>query len=215
MLWCCILILTVFVFTKVKTDVLPSPPDLNPDPLSDYYDEIGDYYHRFTTVSIFQAKFFPHDDPNLLLMLRKHLENPNARRKSMVKIANAFDRDKKKHKQQLEKDHVQGLHTKIWPSLIPTGYMSTPEFFFDKIQENRQDGKVLCHLCLVYVRSRDHFHRHYMRHFVPPNATGKTRRIRRTTRKTIVTTKPTSSLSSNGSVKIKRRVLRTKTTVIT
>ncbi|KAL1455666.1 hypothetical protein WDU94_009747 [Cyamophila willieti] len=186
-------------------------PNPHPDPLADYYEDIGDYYNRFTTVSIFQRKYFPHDDPDLLFILNKHLENPNARRRPIVKVIKAFARDKRNHKERLHRDHMRGLQTKLWVSFIPTGYLATPKNFFAKIQERRPDGKHLCHLCLVHMNP-DIFPRHYRRHFVLPNVTKKTRKPRRTIPKTTVTIK---TLGSNGSIKIKRRVLRTKTTVIT
>lgn len=204
MSWRCVLLL-VFLFSK---RTLGAVTNVDPNLLEQYIGLSNDTienqnYFQFTTVNIFQPKFFPNDDPNLLAILRKHLENPKNRRKSMKKIADAFEKDKKKLKEIENQEYVKGLQSKIWPSLIPTGYVNTPEWFLKKTS----DRVIFCHLCLVNFADRAVFDRHYLRHFTVSGPTARKKRTR-------IPRRNSSTLTSNVTHKLRRRVLRRKTTVV-
>lgn len=205
MVWRSVQIL-VLLFTKVTSDVQPSLSQVSPN-LNHQYDYMlndtieNQEYFRFTTVSIFQRKYFPHDDPNLLAMLRKHLENPKNRRKPVARIANAFEKDQKKYREILEKDHVKGLNTKIWSTLIPTAYKNTPIWFLKKTS----DKTIFCHLCLLSFPDKVRFDKHYMRHFTND---GSSTNLKKTRRRTTTFFSP----GMNVTYKTRRRALRTKTT---
>lgn len=231
MVYRCLYIL-VFLFTKVQLDIVPSTGGIDPVLMAHYLGVNNDTfekedYFQFTTVNIFQPTYFPSDDPKLLAILRKHLEDPNNRKKSLIKLADAFERDQKKLKELREERHVKGLKTRMWPTLIPTGYMNTPVWFLKRTS----DRTIFCHLCLRYFEDKVKFDKHYLRHFLDVKNISKLLKVKRTTSSlttTILTTTTTASTFTttpstikivciNMSNKIRRRVkvLRTRTTVLT
>lgn len=203
MSWRCIALL-VFLFSKVKLHSL-NLSEVDPVLLEQFLGLGNDTmenqnFYQFTTVNIFQPKFFPHDDPNFLAILRKHLENSKNRKRSIKRVVEAFEKDKKKLKENERQDFIKGLKTKIWPSLIPMAFMRTPQWFLKKTS----DRIIFCHLCLITFEDRAMFDKHYVRHFTDfgtPCSTKRTRKISRTVR-----------MTRNTTYKIRRRVLRRKTT---
>lgn len=198
--------LLVFLFSKVKLNNL-NLSEVDPVLLEQYLGLGNDTmenqnYYQFTTVNIFQPKFFPHDDPNLLAILRKHLENPKGRRRSIKRVIDAFDKDKKKLKDNEHKDFIKGLQTKRWPSLIPTGFAKTPVWFLKKTS----DKSIFCHLCMITFQDRTKFDKHYVLHFTDFGIHKKTRK----TRKLCQTVK----MNRNTTLKMRNKVLRRKTTEI-